>query len=818
VRGAQLLVLSGFALAQPLLDILSRNPEFFAIRRSTSTEIVLFALFLVFVPPAVLLAIELLVGLFSRPASAVVHLVFIAALVAVVVLHALTNDSSLTGVASLFIAAAVGIGGAVLYARAAVARSFLTVLTPAPFIFLALFFSSDGISKLVFPDTPPVKVQKARHVKSTTPVVLIVFDEFAPVSLMGPNERVDARRYPNFARLGGTSTWYRSATTVQWLSEVAVPAIFTGILPPPHQKLLPIYADHPKNLFTLLGGSYHVHAIESLTHLCPASICKEEQGQTSAQEVQDTTSSLANDASVVYLHLLLPRPYSEDLPQISDTWGNFGQAEHETEVRATHAGPLLPCARNVCRFASLFRNDGKANLYVVHALLPHVPYLYLPSAKAYGIEVPILRGIQQGIWKQPWPAQQSEQRYLLQTEYTDRALGYMMRRLRRTGLFDKALVIVLADHGVSFRHLQPRRYPTPQNLQDIAFMPLFVKLPHQRRGRVDDGLARTIDVVPTIARYLHIPIPWHVDGRPLLGQRLPQDGTVSLLIGNGKYATAPLSSLQALRRRALAEQLATFGTTPADLYRIGPHQELLGRLVSSLSVAPSRNGGVRLANQNLLRTVDLHANLIPTWVQGDLTGGVRDGQGLAVAVNGRVSAMTRAFEVGGAVKFDAMVPEGSMHDGRNNVSVYVAHDDGSLEELRGSSVTTTIRARGGGEVIASSGGKAIPVRPRALQGEVHVTPGRNYTFTGWASDKALKQKIDAVMVFVDREQVYASKLSLIQPHTMLGQAVAHQKFAFQFELPPALLPKPGSGHKVRVLAVRRGVGTELRYTGAYPWR
>ena len=806
-------MLSGFALAQPLLDILSRNPEFFAIRRASSSEIVLFALFLVFVPPAVLLAIELLVGLVSGPAAEAVHLVFVGALVAVVVLHAITNDSSLTGTASLVVAAAAGIGGAVLYARTSFVRSFLTVLAPAPFIFLALFISSSGISKLVFVHAPPVKKE---HVKSKTPVVLIVFDEFAPVSLMDRNERVDAKRYPDFAELARTSTWYRSATTVQWLTEVAVPAIFTGILPPPHKKLLPIYSDHPNNIFTLFGGSYHVHAVESLTHMCPASICKQVKGQASAQEVQDTTGSLANDASVVYLHLVLPRPYSDRLPQISDSWGNFGQAEHETEVRATHSGPLLPCARNVCRFASTFRNDGKPNLYVLHSLLPHVPYLYLPSTKAYGIEVPILRGIQQGVWKQTFPALQSEQRFLLQTEYTDRALGYMMRRLRRARIFDKALVIVLADHGVSFRHLQPRRYPTPKNLQDIAFVPLFVKLPHQHAARIDDGLARTIDVVPTIARYLHLRIPYHVDGKPLIGRRLPKDGTVSLLVGNGKYATARLSDLQALRRQALAEQLATFGTSRADLYRIGPHQELLGRLVSSLRAMPSRSGGVQLANQNLLQTVDLRSNLIPTWIQGDLSGGVETGDDLAVAVNGRIAAVTEAFEADGRTKFAAMVPESSMHDGRNAVSVFVVHD-GQLEELKGSSVTTTIQARGGGEVIGSSGRKAIPVRAQALRGLVHVTSGQNYTFTGWASNQRLSAKVDTVMVFVDREQVFASKLSLIQPHTMLGQAVPHQKFAFEFELPPALLPKPGSGHKVRVFAVRHGVAAELRYGGSYPW-
>jgi hypothetical protein len=810
VRGAQLLVLNGFALAQPLLDILSKNPAFFAIRRSSSSEIVFFALFLVFVPPAAMLAAELLVGLASRAAAAVLHLVFVAGLVAVVALHALTNDSSLAGTGALVVAAFAGVAGAALYARTPLVRSFVTFLTPAPLIFLALFFSSSGISKLVFPHTPPVKKVQVKA-KTTTPVVLVVFDEFAPVSLMNRNERVDAARYPNFAALARTSTWYRSATTVQWLTEVAVPAIFTGILPPPHKKLLPIYSDHPNSIFTLLAGSYHVHGVESLTHMCPASICKEEKGAPSTQEVQNTTGSLANDASVVYLHLLLPRPYSNKIPQISDSWGNFGQAEHETEVRATHSGPLLPCARNVCRFASTFRNDGKPNIYILHTLLPHVPYLYLPSAKAYGIEVPILRGIQQGIWKQTFPALQSDQRYLLQTEYTDRALGYIMRRLRKTGIFDKALVIVLADHGVSFRLQQPRRYPTPGNLQDIAFVPFFVKLPHQHRARIDDGLARTVDVVPTIARYLHVKIPWHVDGKPLIGRKLPQDGTVSLLIGAGKYATARLSDLQSLRRQALSEQLATFGTTTADLYRIGPHKELLGRLVSAQHVASSRTGSVQLENESLLRTVDLRSNLIPTWIQGDLTG-VQPEEDLAIAVNGRIAAVTESFDAGGQAKFAAMVPDSSMHDGRNDVSVYLVQA-GGLEQLRGSSVITTLR----GNVIASSGGKSVPVRPGALRGQVHVTTGQNFTFTGWASNPALTAKIDAVMVFVDREQVYASKISLIQPHTMLGQAVQHQKFAFQFELPPALLPKPGSGHTVRVFAVRRGVASELRYTGSYPW-
>ena len=36
---------------------------------------------------------------------------------------------------------------------------------------------------------------------------------------------------------------------------------------------LPTYRDHPRNLFTLLGGEVPVHSYESVTSLCPPDIC-----------------------------------------------------------------------------------------------------------------------------------------------------------------------------------------------------------------------------------------------------------------------------------------------------------------------------------------------------------------------------------------------------------------------------------------------------------------------------------------------------------------------------------------------------------------
>ena len=67
-----------------------------------------------------------------------------------------------------------------------------------------------------------------------------------------------------------------------------------------------------------------------------------------------------------------------------------------------------------------------------------------------------------------------------------------------------ALVIVTADHGVSFRREVRGVTRLSLNMADIAAVPLFVKYPGQTRGRTDRRAASVIDVLPTIADVLEI--------------------------------------------------------------------------------------------------------------------------------------------------------------------------------------------------------------------------------------------------------------------------------------------------------------------------
>jgi hypothetical protein len=226
-------------------------------------------------------------------------------------------------------------------------------------------------------------------------------------------------------------------------------------------------------------------------------------------------------------------------------------------------------------------------------------------------------------------------------------LGRLISRLRATGLYDRAVLVVTADHGVSFRAGQKRRPLSSVNLQDIAYVPLFVKLPGQRRGRVAPQPARTIDIVPTLADAIGVPIPWNVDGRSLLHPQ-GREGNVILIKDGGRRFVVPTAELQARRARALRRQLRLFGSSePAStLFAVGPDRRLLGHPFE---------GGRQLTD---LDPVDLSGPLAQ--VSGRVAGSARS---VVVVSAGRVVAVDPV----GDGRFWALVPRASLNDARPKV-------------------------------------------------------------------------------------------------------------------------------------------------------
>src|SRR3954452_21545927 len=91
VAGLHLGALSALAVAQPLFDLLSKNPDFLAARALIGWQVVALGLVLVLVPPLVALALEALAGFASRPLRAWLHLLLLGFFVALIAIQALKD-------------------------------------------------------------------------------------------------------------------------------------------------------------------------------------------------------------------------------------------------------------------------------------------------------------------------------------------------------------------------------------------------------------------------------------------------------------------------------------------------------------------------------------------------------------------------------------------------------------------------------------------------------------------------------------------------------------------------------------------------------
>ena len=676
--GLHLFALSAFALAQPLFDVLDGAPEFFVVRGSTRWDVVAFAVGLTIVPPALLLAAEAIARLAGVRAWTATHLVFVAALVGVIALQALKRVAEGPATALIAGAALVGALAALAYARVSALRSVLTVLAAAPVVFAGLFLFHSPVSKITLGTTEPATAAVA-DAPARTPIVFVIFDELPIVSLMDERRRIDRGRYPSFAALAGDSVWFRNATTVHEHSTEAIPSILTGRYP--EDGLLPFVADHPANLFTVLPDGYRFDVFESVTRLCPSERCPRDEGSFVSR-----MEWLHSDLSIVYLQIMLPRELAKRLPPVTQTWMNYRggdeaaaredptRFEKDIDVMVGHELRKDQVAI-FDGFLSSIDASTKPALYFLHVMLPHSPWQYLPSGARYpnGTQID---GLETDTWRRDaWLVAQGWQRHLLQTRFTDRLLGRLLERLRVTGLYEPSLIVVLADHGVSFRPGDRRRGAVEGNLHDIALVPLFFKQPYQRRGRIVDTHVETIDILPSIADLLDLPPPAGADGESFFspGYRPNAEVRLSRRAGEGPVSE-PFSGLPARRDGTLAKQVRLFGSgANRRLFAVGsPARELVGRRVETAAGGPPAGLRVELDGQGLLGAVDLGTGVVPARITGRIEGGdARRGVALAIAVNGRIEAVTRTFADGEAVRFSALVPESAFRDGANAVDVFV---------------------------------------------------------------------------------------------------------------------------------------------------
>jgi len=677
IGGAHLAALWAFAFVQPLLDLLGKNPDFFVARSNTAGDIIIFSVAFTLLPPLALLVLEALVAIASRAAYRALHLTLVTLIAAVFFVQ--VEKRIFTSPTALILLLALGFGALVAYGlvRTRFVRSLLDVLAVAPIVFLAIFLFFSDTSKLILPQ--PDAGALGVRVPASTPVVMVIFDEFPTATLLTRDGKaIDAKRFPHFATLARRSTWYRNNTTVADFTGRAVPAIMTGNNP--SGSTLPIASDQPNSIFSLLGGAYRLHVKEAVTSVCPEDLCGEVQRPRQKTRLTD----LVNDLKYVEGRIILPPSLANGLPNVSTTFGNFGNngGDEGDKGAGRFAQDLFtpPSPGEFEHFIDTIPATDRS-LSLIHMELPHEPWRFLPDGQSYfDTDLSNLNTPSSARWAVGSAGVASaEQRHFLQTGYADTLVGLLMQRLRRIGIWDRALVVVTADHGISFQGKGVyRRIAQQVNLGGVGNPPLFIKYPGQRRGHLSLTHTETVDVVPTIAEQLGITNLYKTQGVPI-SQTSP-GGEAEVTNGQGVTVRLPVSEV--IRQRQVAVKQAFFRLGSGGIYALGPAPEVLNTQAPGVSSGIPPGVTATIENTSEYDDVDPAADQLPAFVAGSLEG-VDPGAEIAIAVNGRVVATCRSFLDEGDLSFGAVVPPFTLRTGRNDIGIYEIGAGGTLTPLGG---------------------------------------------------------------------------------------------------------------------------------------
>lgn len=636
-RAAVYLALFTVAVAQPLLQLYGTSVAVFASANYEGAIVVVFGLVVLLVPTVTFTAIDVLVSTVHPRLGQWMHrlLVLIAswALVLVVLRNISLGPWGVDLLWTCMIAAAL----TWLIDQRSAVRSWVTYLSPLSIV-VAVSFVVSAMSVISPPQAEVLAIEKdatsvmtAGTPRDQVSVVWIVLDEAPLWPLLTTSGDINANRYPGFAELAKSSTWYRNVLATSQTTTDAVPAMLSGKWPV--SNTAPVLVKHPKNLFTLMNGHLAMDAHEVATALCPKQVCNKVSvtggdhiafpgGANSS--VPDTTvptaeviatqrtpfSSFMKDALVVVGHKVLPKGLRARLPAIDEGWGGFGAMDNgelenniatpttlpgptttlslteETKQKANSTtvkqwesgGPMsqIPVLDEVIDRAA--RAD-RATLHFAHVLTPHRPWMLTPDmrrSRALNTDKRSNTIVDR--------VRDQYQAHLLQYVATDNMIAKMMTDLKRSANWNRTMVIVTADHGITFELGENKRskinVQNPATLEDIYRVPLFIKYPDQVAGEINDCTASPVDILPTVIAATGIDAGWSVDGADLKTS-CPARTSRTIVWPKGEFTMAT-SFVDLVKRVVRYDEWIDAEGDAQDIVRAGQHGDIIdGAILAS---------------------------------------------------------------------------------------------------------------------------------------------------------------------------------------------------------------------------------------------
>jgi len=165
---------------------------------------------------------------------------------------------------------------------------------------------------------------------------------------------------------------------------------------------------------------------------------------------------------------------------------------------------------------------------------------------------------------EPYKSRYASAPYDGELAYADSAVGKLLSQLRVRGLYEGALIAVMADHGEALGEHGEDTHGIFL-YDETIHVPLLFKLPGERpAGKRIENRVQLVDVLPTILQGVGVPVPEEVQGQSLLPMLKPPAAKP----GTSKEPTAPLD------RPAYAESdypHRTFGWSSSRALRAGKY-------------------------------------------------------------------------------------------------------------------------------------------------------------------------------------------------------------------------------------------------------
>lgn len=769
-NAAGLLALWGLAVALPLLDLFGRNPTFFVFNGSTRFEILLFACSVAVVAPLCVALLDIAVYVADEATGRVFHSALVWLLGTAFVLSIARHLQWNSAMASLGVAGAVGVLVALAERSESATRRALQYLSTTPILAIVMFVVFSPSATLLW----TTRGESAAPVPVAHPasVVMLVFDEFPLFPLLGRDGTINEQRFPQLARLARMSSWFRNATSISAATQYAIGGMLTGLQRP--ASATPTTSDYPRNLFTLVGGTYRMEVDERFA-MCPQLIC--------APPPNDGHSSLESqlsDATIVYGHLVVPTRWQALLPSISNSWGHFLTSDEPgpNNGPSHDVGIGLDGPNRVRALIGRIRQAERPTLYYTHTVFPHypwdlsrggIPYRFSPDSIGFTVDAHVGQ-----VWKgSEFLVRQGLQRLMLELGHLDTLVGQLVDHLQAEGMWDETVLIVTADHGSSFQVGRPRRAPTAANADEIYRVPLFIKAPHQRTGEIRDDGSSLIDIVPTLVDLLGIQTEWKFDGRSLVGHTVPPASRPLPFEDGPQELSTSIGGLMALATRT-AQWYA--GEDWTGLFGVGPYGSLIGRHVDDLGALDTTHAQWFINEAQDLRELDRRASSLPLLLSGvlELNDDAPRPSTMLVAVNGRIAGV--GGQVGGdheRVEFVSLIDETTLSTGSNSLDLFMPTGPPSDPTLvraqpsdRGGGQFTVESGVHAGSILTSDDGRTV-IEDNTGDLRIYVDTvghdGGGVQLIGWAGNVVTGEVPRAVVAFIDEQQVAVSRPMLSRP-------------------------------------------------------